>query len=69
MTKSIEILYHFSCKECKGWWSIAMENFYGIGGYPGIGQRKWFCPWCGVEQYYDEGDIPVGGEISNQKDN
>jgi hypothetical protein len=58
---SIEILYHFSCDECHGWWSIAMENFYGVEN------RKWFCPWCGVKQYYDEGNIPVGGEIPPKK--
>ena len=63
MTNSIEILYHFSCKECKGWWSIAVENFMGAKG------REWFCPWCGVKQYYDEGNIPVGREVSTQKDN
>ena len=44
-----------------------MENFYGIDGYPGIGQRKWFCPWCGVEQYYDESDT-VGGALSSEED-
>ena len=54
---SIEILYHFSCKECKGWWSIAVENFMGAKG------REWFCPWCGVKQYYVEGNIPVGREV------
>ena len=59
---SIEILYHFVCNECKGWWSIAVENFMGTN-------QRWFCPWCGVKQYYDEGNIPVGREIPTQKDN
>ena len=55
---SIELLYHFSCKECKGWWSIAVENFMGAG------DRKWFCPWCGDKGFHDEGNIPVGREVS-----
>ena len=61
MANSIEIIYHFSCKECKGWWSIAMENFMGAN------HRRWYCPWCGVNSYYDEGNIPVGGEVSPEK--
>ena len=60
---SIEILYHYSCKECHGWWSIAMENFMVAKS------RKWFCPWCGVSSYYDEGNIPMGGEVPPKKDN
>jgi hypothetical protein len=60
---SIEILHHFSCKECQGWWSIAFENFTG-----GM-DRPWFCPWCGVKQYYGKGNIPVGGEVPPEKDN
>ena len=55
---SIEILYHFSCKECKGWWSIAVENFMGAA------DREWFCPWCGEKGLHDEGNIPVGREVS-----
>ena len=62
MANSIEILYHFTCQSCEGWWSIAFENFVGI-------IRKWYCPWCGVEQHYVEGDFPVGREVSPEKDN
>ena len=62
MANSIEVLYHFTCQSCSGWWSIAFENFVGIN-------RKWYCPWCGVEQHYVEGDFPVGREVSPEKDN
>ena len=62
MANSIEVLYHFTCQSCKGWWSIAFENFIGT-------DRPWFCPWCGKEQYYDKGDFPVGREVSPEKDN
>ncbi|MEX0931188.1 MAG: hypothetical protein WDZ88_00395 [Candidatus Paceibacterota bacterium] len=35
---SREVLSHFRCGECAGWWSI--------GDAP---KRKlWFCPWCGM---------------------
>ena len=60
---NLEILYHFSCKECKGWWSIAMENFIGAGS------REWFCPWCGDKGLHDEGNFPVGRKVPTQKDN
>ena len=59
---SIEILYHFTCKECKGRWSIAMENFIGAGS------REWFCPWCGDKGFHDEGNIPMGREVSSKND-
>ena len=63
MANSIEILYHFTCKSCSGWWSIAMENFMGAN------HRKWFCPWCGVNEYYDESNFSMGREIPTSKDN
>jgi hypothetical protein len=62
VTNSIEILYHFSCKECKGWWSIAVENFMGAKS------REWYCPWCGVKELHNERSIPVGGEVSSEND-
>ena len=61
MANSIEILYHFSCKECSGWWSIAMENFMGAS------HRRWYCPWCGVNNHYDEPSVPVGREVPPEK--
>ena len=36
-----EIIHHFVCTFCKGWWSIAFEEF--------IEHSTWFCPWCGEE--------------------
>ena len=60
---NLELLYHFSCKSCKGWWSIAVENFMGAG------DREWFCPWCGDRGLHDEGNIPVGRKVPTQKDN
>ena len=59
---SIEVLHHFLCKSCGGWWSIAMENFIGADS------REWFCPWCGDKGFHDEGNIPVGREVSSKND-
>ena len=61
MVISKEILHHFSCKSCGGWWSIASEN--------DLKPRQWYCPWCGVTDLYNERNIPVGGEVSAQEDN
>lgn len=37
VTYSVEVLTHFKCLVCLGWWSI---------GDPPI-RDYWFCPWCG----------------------
>ena len=33
--------------------------------YNRIEQRKWFCPWCGEEQYYESDSM--GGRISTEE--
>ena len=38
-----------------------MEDFYGVE------QRKWFCPWCGVAQYYDKSNF-MGRTLQTKKD-
>jgi transcription elongation factor Elf1 len=41
-----EILWHFTCLKCNGWWSIAvMDNWQ---------PKKLFCPHCGDPYVYDE---------------
>ena len=35
----------------------------------GAKARQWYCPWCGEKSYYDEGNIPVGREVSPNKNN
>lgn len=44
MTYSTEILTHFQCDDCKGWWTI--------GDYHIVAQKtkKLYCPHCGNEQ-------------------
>ena len=36
---SKEIIYHFQCSNCEGWWTI--------GDFHIKKQDKLFCPWCG----------------------
>ena len=61
MNYSHEKIYHFTCDKCELWWSIAGTNI-------NVDKKAaWYCPWCGVDSYYDEGNIPVGGEVSPEK--
>jgi len=42
---SVEILSHFQCKDCQGWWSIGdavLED-----------KTDWFCPWCGIKNIFE----------------
>ena len=43
---SIEVLSHFRCGECKGWWSIGDAVLRE--------KSDWFCPWCGVKNIFDK---------------
>ena len=43
---TIEMIFHFTCSQCKNWWSIADthhkdKNFYAEG--------RAYCPHCGKE--------------------
>ena len=44
-TVSLEKMYHFRCRSCTRWWSIA-----DAPGDPSA--RAWYCPWCGTEQRF-----------------
>jgi ribosomal protein L33 len=46
MMKSFEIIWHFSCEECKGWWSIAASDKWK--------PKKLFCPHCGVNTDFSD---------------
>ena len=42
---SVELLSHFNCKSCNGWWSIGdavLED-----------RADWFCPWCGLKNTFE----------------
>lgn len=42
-TVSLEKMFHFRCRACNRWWSIA-----DAPGNPA--EREWYCPWCGTQQ-------------------
>ena len=44
-----EIIWHFSCKECKGWWSIANTDNWK--------PEKLFCTHCGKPYVSDTMDF------------
>lgn len=46
-TITLEKVYHFRCRACDRWWSIA-----DAPGNPG--EREWWCPWCGERQPFDD---------------
>ncbi len=35
--------------------------------FKGIDERKWYCPWCGVAQYYDESNT-LGRTLQTKED-
>ena len=43
MSYSKEVIWHFSCYDCKGWWSIAATD----GWEP---RKNLYCPHCGRNQ-------------------
>jgi hypothetical protein len=60
---NIEILHHFLCPNCSGWWSIATEYF--------LKARSWYCPWCGLHDFFEvekDGEHSMGGRIPTEKD-
>ena len=43
---TIEMLFHFTCSQCKNWWSIALMHDKAMNVYP---EGKSYCPHCGKE--------------------
>ena len=56
MSISKEMIWHFTCEYCTGYWSIATTD----GWQPT--QRKLFCPHCGKKQ--TEIDDTAGDDVS-----
>ncbi len=40
---SADTLFHFTCDNCTGWWSVALDK---------ITISKWHCTWCGSINEY-----------------
>ena len=57
MNYSKEILWHFTCKFCKGWWSMSATDGWEA---PGLAVKNLYCPHCGTDQKIDE-DIGYTG--------
>ena len=48
-----ETIYHFTCKECKGWFSIAtMEDWQ---------PTKLYCPYCGIKDDIENSPVTSKG--------
>ena len=53
---SIEVLHHYTCEGCQGWWSIGTEYI--------MKASQLYCPWCGHYGYFEQGDIKeVEGKV------
>jgi hypothetical protein len=46
MNRSKEIIYHFTCENCKNWWSYATQDEW----WPRGPRRLMWCPHCGYKQ-------------------
>ncbi len=58
---SQESLYHFRCRQCSGWWSLATSQLTCDGhdalkaklkGFMSGYATTWYCPWCGTGQVF-----------------
>jgi rubredoxin len=45
-----ELLVHFHCASCAGWWSIGDPQQRLGPGPQTLLNRTWHCPWCGLAQ-------------------
>ena len=49
-----ETIFHFTCSECKNWWSIALAHVAGSAYYP---EGRAYCPHCGKESITEKLEI------------
>ena len=53
MNYSVEKLYHFTCPECKMWWSVAIDDSVRHEKRKWhrneslVENITWYCCWCG----------------------
>jgi len=53
---TVEYIWHFSCADCLGWWSIASHENYK--------PKKMYCPHCGVHhKEFQKRDVQTGDLI------
>jgi len=49
-----ETIFHFTCSECKNWWSIALAHIPGAAYYP---EGRAYCPHCGRESITEKMEV------------
>ncbi|SVC13380.1 uncharacterized protein METZ01_LOCUS266234 [marine metagenome] len=52
---SKEIIWHFTCDSCSGWWSIAASDQWS--------PKKLFCPHCSFKHIYNKANPAKTGDI------
>ena len=62
MTLYTETLYHFTCRKCKYWWSIAADKTLESRMNNRVerslfSNKELYCPWCGHMQTHDNIDM------------
>ena len=60
---SIETIHHFTCSECKNWWSYASTHF---PAFSHLKQLKASCPHCGHKDDIEEDQKSRLGEWHNR---
>ena len=56
----MEYLYHYTCDQCKLWWSIAMEK-------DGWQPQKMWCPHCGNKKEYSTDSTEIDYKMMRQR--
>ena len=46
---TVEVIYHFTCGSCNGWWSYAVTPFVQPFLF-GVTDEQIYCPHCGHTQ-------------------
>ena len=50
MNYSKETIWHFTCYDCKGWWSIAASDSIIDDAWQPDNSKNLYCPHCGRNQ-------------------
>ena len=50
MNYSKETIWHFTCYDCKGWWSIAASDSIIDNAWHPDNSKNLYCPLCGKNQ-------------------
>ena len=59
MNVSSEVIWHYTCQECLGWFSIASHSNYK--------PKKLFCPHCGYKSEHFTYNNNIRGELNDKR--